>query len=308
MAVMAAIPAQRSLHELWRAAAGQHGVVTADQLLERGFTRSAIRCHERAGRLHLMHRRVYAVGRPEVERRGVLLAAVLACGPGAILSDESGTELWRMLPRFEGRIHVTVSAPRGPRHPGLLVHRRSSPVRGETVVLGGIPVTAPARTLVDVAARLHPAVLERAINEADRLNLIDPESLRREVGQMRRRPGALALATLLDRRTFTLTDSELERMFLPIVRRAHLPFPETGAWLNGFKSDFYWPALGLVVETDGLRYHRTPAQQARDRLRDQTHTAAGRTPLRFTHAQVRYESSRVEATLSTVARRLRRAR
>jgi very-short-patch-repair endonuclease len=74
--------------------------------------------------------------------------------------------------------------------------------------------------------------------------------------------------------------------------------------VNGFKVDFYWPDLGLVVETDGLRYHRTPAQQARDRIRDQTHAAAGLTPLRFTHAQVKYEPTRVEETLVAVARRL----
>jgi very-short-patch-repair endonuclease len=77
--------------------------------------------------------------------------------------------------------------------------------------------------------------------------------------------------------------------------------------LNGFKVDFYWPDLGLVVETDGLRYHRTPAQQARDRLRDQAHTAAGLTPLRFTHSQVAYERAHVRRTLAAVGARLRRA-
>jgi very-short-patch-repair endonuclease len=78
-----------------------------------------------------------------------------------------------------------------------------------------------------------------------------------------------------------------------------------GHFLNGFKVDFYWPDLGLVVETDGLRYHRTPAQQARDRIRDQAHAAAGLTPLRFTRAQVHFEPERVHATLVAVARRLR---
>ena len=99
-------------------------------------------------------------------------------------------------------------------------------------------------------------------------------------------PGAAHLRSTLDHRTFTLTDSQLERRFLPLARKADLPLPETQQWVNGFKVDFYWPDLGLVVETDGLTYHRTPAQQAADRLRDQTHTAAGLTPLRFTRAQV----------------------
>ena len=74
--------------------------------------------------------------------------------------------------------------------------------------------------------------------------------------------------------------------------------------MNGFKVDFYWPDLGLVVETDGLRYHRTPAQQARDRVRDQAHAAAGLTPLRFTRAQVRFDPAHVASTLAAVAHRL----
>jgi very-short-patch-repair endonuclease len=84
-----------------------------------------------------------------------------------------------------------------------------------------------------------------------------------------------------------------------------LGLPVTGERVNGFEVDFYWPELKLIVETDGLRYHRTPAQQARDRLRDQTHLAAGFTPLRFTHAQIRFEPRYVEATLAKVLRQLR---
>ena len=110
------------------------------------------------------------------------------------------------------------------------------------------------------------------------------------------------LRELLDRRTFRLTDSELERLFLPIAREAGLSPPQTGVWLNGYEVDFYWPELGLVVETDGLRYHRTPAQQAKDRLRDQVHMAAGLRPLRFTHAQVAFEPHHVRTTLVAVAR------
>jgi very-short-patch-repair endonuclease len=114
------------------------------------------------------------------------------------------------------------------------------------------------------------------------------------------------LGRLLDRHTFTLTDSQLERRFLPIARRVGLSRPKTGFVVNGFKVDFYWPELGLVIETDGLRYHRTPAQQARDRLRDQTHGAAGLTTLRFTHAQVAFDRDHVGETLAAVARRLER--
>lgn len=112
------------------------------------------------------------------------------------------------------------------------------------------------------------------------------------------------LRDLIDRRTFRLTDSELERRFLSLVEAAGLPMPQTGRRLNGFKVDFFWPDLGLVVETDGLTYHRTPAQQGRDLVRDQAHTAAGLSRLRFSHAQVRFEPDYVIETLVSTARRL----
>ena len=101
----------------------------------------------------------------------------------------------------------------------------------------------------------------------------------------------------------TVTDSDLERRFLRLVRRAGLPKPRTQDVVCGLRVDFHWPELRLVVETDGLTYHRTPAQQARDRRRDQILAAAGLTPLRFTNAQVRREGASVMATLKAVAKR-----
>ena len=172
----------------------------------------------------------------------------------------------------------------------------------------GIPVTNIVLTLVDLAAKGDRAETERAVNQADKLNLIDPERLRLALGDYAGWAGTTALSKLLDRSTFTLTDSELERRFIPIARRAGLGKPLTQATVNGYRVDFYWPELGLVVETDGLRYHRTPSQQARDHRRDQAHISAGLTPLRFTHAQLRHEVPEVETTLSTVAARLRAER
>jgi very-short-patch-repair endonuclease len=174
----------------------------------------------------------------------------------------------------------------------------------EVIRHDGVPVTTPICTLIDLAALLDVGELEAVVNEADKLDLTDPEELRRALAHTNSRPGVKPLRTLLDRRTFTLTESELERRFLPLAHSASLSAPVTGAWVCGFKVDFYWPDLGLVVETDGLRYHRTPGQQARDRIRDQTHAAAGLTVLRFTHAQVAYERAYVRATLAAVARRL----
>jgi very-short-patch-repair endonuclease len=159
--------------------------------------------------------------------------------------------------------------------------------------------------LIDIAATLSHAALEAAINEANKRDLLHPEKLRAALDAMPPRAGVGILRETLDQRTVALTDSELERRFMSLVASSGLHLPQTGQWIDGFKVDFYWPDIGLVVETDGLRYHRTPAQQARDRVRDQAHTAAGRTALRFTHAQVRYQAAYVRSNLLAVARRLR---
>ena len=155
---------------------------------------------------------------------------------------------------------------------------------------------------MDLAPRLMRGPLERAIGEADRLDLIDPERLRAELSGRGR--SAAVLARTLDRRTFRLTRSELERRFLPIAHRAGLPLPLTNHRVNGYEVDFYWPDLKLVVETDGLRYHRTPAQQARDLERNQAHAVAELVPLRFSHEQIAFEPHVVEVTLRRVGERL----
>src|SRR3954470_15785223 len=188
-----------------------------------------------------------------------------------------------------------------PRRRGIRVHRRTGP---EPTVHQGIPVTTPACTVIAIAPRLKGKELERAVNEADKLDLIDPETLRRALDKRPGERGVRTLRRLLDHRTFTLTDSALEQRFLPIARRAGLPRPLTQATVNGFRVDFYWPDLKLVVETDGLRYHRTPAQQAKDLVRDQKHAATEVERLRFTHAQIAFDPAHVEATLRAVARRL----
>lgn len=284
----------------WVLARQQHGVITRRQLLAFGLTPSAIRHRLAEGRLHRVFRGVYAVGRPELGRHGRWMAAVLACGEGAALSHDSAAALYGIR-AGTGQIHVSVPFPRDPCLPGITVHRRSA---FEVTRRRGIPVTTPVCTLVDLATRMSADGLEAAVNEADKLGLTDPETLRTALRGLGRRPGTAKLARLLDRRMFRLTDSALERRFLRLVARAGLPAPLTRQWVEGFRVDFYWPALGLIVETDGLRYHRTPAQQAHDRRRDQAHAAAGLTVLRFTHAQVVFEPRHVEDTLRAVTRRL----
>jgi very-short-patch-repair endonuclease/predicted transcriptional regulator of viral defense system len=280
-------------------AAGQHGVVTRAQLLGLGLSAHAIEHRLRRGRLHAVARGVYAVGRPQLTRHGGLVAAVLGCGADAALSHSSAAELLGIRKRHGGPIEVTIPAGAMRTRPGVRVHRRALEP-SERTRRHAIPVTTPVRTLVDLAHRLSAGELERAVNEADRLDLIDPERLRAALGALGGRQGVAKLRALLDRHTFTLTDSELERRFLPIVRAAGLPSPLAQQRVNGFRVDFYWPDLGLVVETDGLRYHRTPAQQATDRRRDQAHAAAGLTTLRFTHAQVAHEAGYVGSVLAAV--------
>ena len=291
---------------VWALAASQHGVVTRRQLLELGLSAKAIKHRLARGRLHPVHQGVYAVGRPELTQKARWMAAVLACGPGAALSDESAAAPYGIREvRARRGIEVTVPPNQIRARPGIIVHRRTL-LPAHVGEFDRIPVTSPAQTLVHLAGRLRFGQLEAAVNEADKLRLVDPETLRAALDQLPREVGIAPLRAMLDRHTFVLTRSELERRFLPLVRRAGLPLPLTGQCVNGFEVDFHWPNLGLVVETDGLRYHRTPAQQVRDRLRDQQHTAAGLTPLRFTHWQVAREASYVVATLKAVGRRLRK--
>jgi very-short-patch-repair endonuclease len=282
----------------------RHGVVSRAQLLDLGLHPQSIKHRIRTGRLHPVAAGIYAVGRPDLTVNGRWMAALLSCGTSAVLSHDSAAGLWGIRPALASPAHISIPAHQARRRPGVVVHRRVTLAPGDVTEREGISVTTAICTLVDIAAQLGRAELERAINEADRRGLTDPEELRWALDRMSRRPGLARMRAVLDRSTFALTDSELERRFVPIARRAGLTRPETRRIVNGFRVDFYWPDLGLVVETDGLRYHRTPAQQARDRIRDQEHLAAGLTPLRFTHAQVRFESRYVGDILATVAKRL----
>lgn len=289
--------------EAWSLAENQHGVISRDQLLEVGYTREAIDHRIRTGRLHPLHRGIYAVGRATVTDHGRWMAAVLAC-PGSVISHSSAAALWRMGSEKRDLVQLSLPSSSRRRRPGLEIHQRPS-LEGRNLTREyGIPCTTPVQTLIDMSLRLDRPGIERMINEADKYNLTNPSQLREALDARTGEPGAAKLRFILDRRTFRLTKEELERRFLPLARKAGLPVPLTGQFVNEFEVDFCWPDLGLVVETDGLRYHRTPAEQARDRLRDQTHTAAGLTPLRFTHEQVRYEPEHVLAVLRATAGRL----
>lgn len=288
----------------WGLSARQHGVVTRAQLLHLGFTSAAIRHRVASGRLHPLWRGVYAVGRPTVSERGRWMAAVLSCGPDALLSHRSAAGLWGILRPFRV-LEVVVPSDKRRLRPGITVHRHSGSARGRREVVDGIPVTDVVTTLVDVATCVSDALLLRALNQADRRDLVDAGEFRATLDGLPPRPGLGRLKALLDQQGSAFVDTLLELRFLRLVRAAGLPEPELQARVNGYRVDFHWPGLGLVVETDGPRDHRTPAQQSKDRRRDQAHAVAGLTSLRFTEAQVRHEPDRVRETLAAVSERLR---
>jgi very-short-patch-repair endonuclease len=234
------------------------------------------------------------------------MAAVLACGEGAALSHRSAAALWGIGTERGGRIDISVRRRCKHRLRGIRARSRPSLPASDVGSRLDIPLTQPVQTLIDLATELPPRQIERSVNEADKRDHIDPESLRITLDARAGEPGVRALRTLLDRQTFRLSDTELEVLLRPIAERAGLPTPQTKEMVNGFEVDFYWPDLGLVVETDGWRYHRTASAQTRDALRDQTHTAAGLTPLRFSHYQVKYEPKHVLRILSRTAANLQR--
>jgi very-short-patch-repair endonuclease len=285
----------------WDLAQRQHGVLTRRDLLALGFSAESIKHRLASGRLHAVARGVYAVGRRELTPHGRWMAAVLVCGDGAVLSHRSAAELWGIGSEEAGRIDVSVRRKCEIHRTGLKVRGRPSLGARSVTRRRGIPVTDPVQTLIDVATELLPMRLERAVNEADKQDLVDPETLRRELPNHRGEPGVKKLATLLDRHTFRLSDSDLEVLFRPLARAAAFPPPLTKRMLHGYEVDFWFPHQNLVVETDGLRYHRTPAQQSRMAKRDQIHTAAGLRVLRFTHWQI----SNAPAEVTTVLRHIR---
>jgi predicted transcriptional regulator of viral defense system len=262
--------------ETWRLAARQHGILARPQLLALGFSARAVEHRIAYGRLHRVARGVYAVGWPYLDPRRHWAAAVLMAaagdqtgrsptqpyfGNGAVLSHSSAAALWGIGKERPGRTDLTVRRRETPRRPGLRVHGRPSLAPGEITTFDGLPVTSPTQTLVDLATELGPIALERAVSDADKRDLIDPEALRLALDAHAGEPGVRPLRKILDCLTFRLSDSDLEIYFRPIAVAAGLSSPLSKHWVNGFEVDFFWPDLGLVVETDGLRYHRTPSAQ-----------------------------------------------
>jgi hypothetical protein len=209
----------------WELAGRQHGVVARRQLLALGFNAREIEHRLARRRLHLVMRGVYAVGWPELTPKRRWMAAALACGDDGVLSHRSAAALWEIGTENRGVVDISVRRRCELKRPGLRVRGRPTLKTEDIVYHDGIPVTSPTQTLVDLATELTPLGVERAVNEADKRDLIDPEMLRGALDAHAGKPGAPLLRHLLDKRTFRLSDSNLEILFRPIAAAAGLPAP-----------------------------------------------------------------------------------
>jgi very-short-patch-repair endonuclease len=265
-----------------RAAAQQHGMVTLAQLAAAGLGRGAVAHRVARGRLTPRFRGVYQVGPIQAEH-GREAAAVLAAGPGALLSHHTAAAIWGFTPDHPGDVHVTVPSDARSR-PGLTLHRSASL---NAAVHNGLPLTTPARTLHDLARVLARKDLDRAVEEALIRGLATPE-------QLTTRP-ALREATATEP---TLTRSEAERQLRALIKAANLPAPATNVRVAGHEVDAYWPRQRLVAEVDGYKFHGGRAAFERDRRKDGALTAAGYTVVRVTWRQIKHEPHAVVALLA----------
>lgn len=238
-------------------AARQHGVITRAQLLEAGLKRGAVSRRLKAGHLRPLHRGVYVMG-PLTPPRAREMAAVLASGPGAVISHRSAAALWDLLPERgdAAPVDVTVSGGDRGRRPGIRTHRVIGLEADERAEMDGIPITAPGRTVIDLAGVVGSRELERAVARGARTGLVTRETLASLLRRHRGRPGTPALRALLaSERTPALTRSEAEETFLSLIREARLPAPELNVVVAGHEVDFLWRSEGLAVEVDGFRFH-----------------------------------------------------
>jgi very-short-patch-repair endonuclease len=262
-----------------RLAERQHGVVEHNQLLGLGLSQSGIDRRLASGRLHRLHRGVYAVGHRKVTAPGRRMAAVLACGPGAVISHETAADMLNIRPTASPAIHVTVPTTAGRRRPGIKIHRTSTLRAEDVTTVDGIPVTSVSRTLTDLARTLDAASLRKTIERADRLNVLDLNTLPR-TGRLQQ---ALADAHFGDLR------SDLESDFLAVCRAHGIQTPETNVLLLGHTVDFLWREERLVVETDGWEYHHDRAAVRRDHRRDAALAREGFLVLHYTHHEVNHD-------------------
>ena len=276
---MARKNAQPSLGELARR---QWGVVTRAQLSDFGVGDSGVRDWVQRGRLHRLHRGIYAYGHDRLRVEGRWLAAVLACGPAAVLSHGTAARMWEIRQSNSALIDVTVPSRAGRiRRKGIRIHRSGRLAPQEVTVRNGIPVTTVARTLLDLADVLDTQALRRAVTEAEYTNRFDLTAFNAVVQDNPGRRTRKLMTAAFEGRQHR-TRSPLEDRFLRFMDRWGVEEPECNAWIEGYEVDVAWTRVGLVVELDGVAAHGTRAAVRRDRRKDRVLWRAGFRTMRLT--------------------------
>lgn len=296
---------ERQLVSAWdivaEIAARQHRVVARCQLLAAGLSAGKIRRMVENHQLVELHRGVYAVGTADPGPLGRLMAAVLACGEGAVLSHRSAAVHHGLLRQKAGPVDVTVPRRRGAsKRTGIRLHTSPSLLSVDTTRRHGLPCTTVEQTLIDLASSdltelnraVEQAFVKKLIGRTRMAEALERASGRRGTAQLRRE-----LAGLLPQLPFTR--SELERRFLRMLNRANLPEPVVNRHQETHRVDFHWPAAGLVVETDGRNVHDNPRAFEEDRARDLDLELAGHHVIRLSWRQVKKEPDRIARLLTS---------
>lgn len=294
---------ERNLALLARA---QHGLVTRRQLLNMGVSSTGIDRRVGSGRLFTVYPEVFVIGGAPRTTRQELMAAVLALGRGAALSHVSAASLWGMLPQPK-TIHVATPRPRWRRKP-FVVHRSTDLGPRFIDEIDAIPVTTPARTIVDLGAVVGRRTVGLAFDAAlrDRLVTLDEVAGVIEKVARRGRSGVGAARDLLEERQTWRggTESVLEDLFRQLLQDAGLPLPEPQVYLRDASGrvvarvDFAYRDRRLVIELDGFRYHSDPGSFVKDRVRQNRVVSAGYRMLRYTAHDLREAPARVIAEVS----------
>jgi very-short-patch-repair endonuclease len=282
-----------------RVATNQQGTITKQQLLDAGLGSNAVDRRAEGGTLHRVHRGIYLVGHEALPPRARETAALLACGDRAIISHCSGAGLWELAPPAgaDAEVHVTVIGRRRRSRPGLRVHYATRLDPRDLRCVHGLPVTAPARTLLDLAAARYPD-LERAFAEAHAQRLLTARDLEHAIKRAGPRPGVRALRALMSDNASGYTRSRAERLLRRAIRSSRLPPPDFNLPFGKYELDAVWPEQRLVVEVDGYNFHGHRAQFESDRRKDMALTAAGYRVIRLTYRQLTNEPLAVVAAIA----------
>ena len=269
--------------ELARLVSSQHGVVTRAHLLAAGLSAAGIDRRLEKGSLLRAYRGVYRVGHQAPSREASYMAAVMACGPEALLCGRAAAHLWGLVKGVAPAPEVVTPANR--RVPGLRVRRCRNFDAACATELNAIPVTTVPRTLVDLAAALPVDALARVCHEAGVLHRTTPAQVERVLSGHRNSLGAANLRRIL-RGDERVTLSTLESAFLARLRAAGLPLPQTNRPAGGRRVDCRWPERRLTVELDGYQFHNSRHAWEQDRRREREARAGGDEFRRYTYGDV----------------------